>query len=97
MGGYEAAAAEQAALAQELAELYEPFVTKIVDLLSRVEQHNATARNVNSAKPSVGHGDGRHLSDQIIGAHILLDLKMPALNPRAGMAWRRTVRSTSPP
>ena len=83
---YEAAAAEQAALAEELAALYQPFIVRFTDLMLRIEQHRAIANAVNAAKPSACHGDGRRLDDQI-GGHIRRDLKLPAWDPKAGLAW----------
>ena len=62
---YDRVQAERDAAAQELRVLYAPLVTRLADLLERIEAIDAEVRRVNNSKPmnaDAANGDGRILS-----------------------------------
>jgi hypothetical protein len=95
---YEEAAAEQATLAQELAELYPPFAAKIVDLLLRIQKADNRATHLDFYKPKgadgLPYGDGRsprRTEEQARvrggGLSILKDLRLPSWIANPVTAW----------
>jgi hypothetical protein len=98
---YEQAEAKRDAAAEELKALYPEFVTKLVDLLLRIEEVDREVRRVTSAKPfdaKEANGDGRRLLETELAARgikgfglydlqIIRDLKLPKFEPGGQLAW----------
>jgi hypothetical protein len=98
---YEQAEAKRDAAAGELKALYPEFVTKLVDLLLRIEEVDREAKRVNSEKPfdaKEANGDGRWLLEtelvargldhfRIHDLQIMRDLKLPQFEAGAQLAW----------
>jgi hypothetical protein len=89
------------AAAEELNTLYQAFVPKMVDLLSRIETIDAKSRVIREAKPyraKQANGDGRYLLEtelvarglRAFGVHdqqIMKELKLPDWTEPAELAW----------
>ena len=78
--------AQEAALSRELAKLYPEIVEKLVDLLQRIEEHNARARSVNGSKPAAAQGDGRDCN-RALGSAIASALRLPNPADPRFLSW----------
>jgi hypothetical protein len=101
VAGYEQTKAKRDAAAAELRTLYPEIVSKLVDLLSRIEVIDREVERVRSAKPfdaKEANGDGRWLVETELTARgldhfgvydlkILKDLALPSFTEAAKLAW----------
>jgi hypothetical protein len=89
---YEAVKAKQAALVQELEELYRRFEAKMDELVHRIEDVDGEARRINDAKPFAPHGDCRLLGNtesvaRASGLSTMKYLNLPAWEGNSPPAW----------
>ena len=91
---YEAVKAKQAALIQELEELYRPFEAKMDELVHRIEDVDGEACRINDAKPFAPHGDCRLLGNTELVARASGLSTMKYLNLPA---WERNSPPARPP
>jgi hypothetical protein len=98
---YEAIKIKRDTAAEELRTIYSEIVTKLTDLLSRIEVIDREVERVRSAKPfdaKEANGDGRWLVETELeargldsfGVHdhrILKDLQLPSFSEPRKLAW----------
>jgi hypothetical protein len=99
ISAYEPVKAERDAAAAELRALYAPLVTRLADLLGRIEAIDAEVKRVNNSKPTnadAANGDGRFLygvethargAGRLNETLLARDLKLPHWTPADGYAW----------
>ena len=96
---YDRVQAERDAAAQELRGLYAPLVTRLADLLERIETIDAEVKRIDNSKPmnaDAANGDGRILygvethargAGRLNETLLARDLKLPHWSPADGFAW----------
>jgi hypothetical protein len=101
VAGYEQTKAKRDAAAEELRTIYPEIVTKLTDLLLRIETIDREVERVRSAKPfdaKEANGDGRWLVETELAARgldhfgvhdlkILKDLALPSFTEPTKLAW----------
>ena len=83
---YQEVKAAEEALQRELSEVYPEVVAKLVNLLERIEQQNAEAREINGSKPVAAQGDGRDCNGAL-GSSIAAALRLPDYDNPRFCAW----------
>jgi hypothetical protein len=101
VAGYEQTKAKRDAAAEELRTIYPEIITRLTDLLLRIETIDREVERVRSAKPfdaKEANGDGRWLVETELAARgldsfgvhdhrILKDLQLPSFSEAAKLAW----------
>jgi hypothetical protein len=101
VAGYEQTKVKRDAAAEELRTIYPEIVTKLTDLLLRIETIDREVERVRSAKPfdaKEANGDGRWLLETELTARglddfrvhdlkIMQDLKLPSFSDPTKLAW----------